>query len=370
MIIPTVRPEFPEFDLIKVKFERCLYNGQVTNNGEYVRRFEDKLTEYLGVPTLCFNNGQTALLTMLMAAGIRKNDGVIVPSFTFCGTVAAIQMLGAAPIFCDISSATLTLDPAKVSSTLSGLVCQPKAILAVDVYGICSDYPALEKIAIRHECKLLVDSAPAFGALFGAFPTGRHGNAQIFSFHATKPFSTMEGGCLCSRDDKLLARAKAIRDFGQDEDRNCTEVGLNGKMLEICALIGLENLKGWSQRRHLRTLKAGIYRHRLLQVGDIGVIHEPGDPAQWPNWTYFPILIEPSFGKSRDTVLHRLQEYRVMARKYYAPPLHETQPYRMQQQLPVTEDISRKIIALPMFTDMLEAEMDYVVSTLRQIKKE
>lgn len=366
MILSNVRPRLPPLEAISDKLARCLYQGLVTNNGEHVQRFERELTEYLRAQTLCFNNGQTALMAMLMTAGVGPGCEVILPSFTFCATAHAVSMLGAQPVFADILPDKLTLDPLSVKTKLSA---KTTAILGVDAYGICCEYDLLDQVRQGSSIYLLFDSAPAFGAMWGAFPTGNEGDAQIFSFHATKPFCVGEGGCLSTNNPGLYEGAKRIRDFGQTEDRECVEPGLNGKMQEVNALIGLENLKDWPEYRHRRTLKAATLRSCINEVGGIRAIHEPMEPAQWPIWCYFPILIEPEFGKSRDEVLAFLISKEVMARKYYSPGCHRLKPYLNGQSLPVTEMISDSVIALPLYADMRDEEMNYIADVLREAKK-
>jgi dTDP-4-amino-4,6-dideoxy-D-glucose transaminase len=372
MTLEIVRPRFPELTSFDARFGTALRRGQVTNGGEYVREFEQKLTEYLGVPALAFLNGQTALIAMLMAAGIGPGDEVIMPAFTFCGTAAAVAMLGAVPVFAEIDPKTLTLDSRFVYKHITQ---RTAAILAVDVYGLCCDYEALTRVAdihsglMKRKMWLLFDSAPAFGSMVDGQPIGRYGDAQIFSFHATKPFCVGEGGCLSTNSADMYERAKHIRDFGQTEDRECVAVGLNGKMQEVNALIGLENLKDWREYRHRRTMKAATLRFRINEVGGIRVIHEPMEPAQWPIWCYFPILIEPEFGKSRDEVLAYLKSKNIDARTYYSPGCHRMKPYANGQSLPVTEMVADRVIALPLYFDMLDEEMDYIADTLRGAKK-
>lgn len=372
MVLPTVRPRFPELSAIADKFGRCLYQGNVTNGGEHVRRFEEKLTEYLRAPTLAFNNGQTALITMLMAAGIGPGSEVVLPSYTFSGTAHAVAMLGSRCVFSDIKRETLTIDPEDVARKVTK---DTIAILGVDIYGICCDYAEIHRIADENNLYCLFDSAPAFGSMWGAFPTGKFGDGQIFSFHATKPFSTMEGGCLSTQNTDLLVRAKRIRDFGQTEERECTHIGLNGKMTEVAALIGLENLKDWREYRHKRTTKVAQLMHRLHPVEGVRPLpltlsSDPSEPQpQWPIWTYYPIFIEDDFGKSRDEVLTYLNSQNIMARKYYSPGCHRLKPYANGQNLPVTEYISDRVIALPLYADMRDEEMDYIADTLRDAKK-
>lgn len=362
-MLPIVRPRLPELPAIADRFSRALYQGHVTNNGEHVRRFERKLAEYVRARTLCFNNGQTALLGMLMAAGVKAGEEVICPSFTFCGTVAAIKMLGTVPVFAEVDAVTLTLDPADVEKRITG---NTAAILGVDVYGICCEYKALSAIAQTWNIPVLFDSAPSFGSIVNAFPTGNYGDAQIFSFHATKPFSTMEGGALCSNNETIIERAKQIRDFGQDDEKSCKLVGLNGKMLEVCALIGLENLKDWLEYCHKRTFRYFTFAHKLHGIKGLRITPTPQD--QWPIWAYAPVFIEPEFGMSRDEVLKALHAKNIMARTYYSA-CHLLPAFANGQSLPITELLASQVIALPIYSDFLEEEMNEIADTLRGLSR-
>lgn len=346
MKLPIVRPHFPELrGRIESFFKGSLISGQVTN-GPAVQVFEEQLSEYLGAPTLAFCNGQTALLTMLLAAGVTAEDEVVLPSFTFCGTPHAVSMLGATPIFCDIDPETLTINP---DSGLFRCGRGTAALIGVDVYGICCDYEAFRGCDI----KCLFDSAPAFGSL-------PHPDAtRIYSFHATKPFSTMEGGALVSNDKALLAHAKRIREFGQDEDRNCVDIGLNGKMTEICGLIGLENLRTWEERRAKRVATAAAFRKKLATVGTVKVINDP--PGQEPIWTYMPVLADGNAW--RDELMTVLKARGIDARRYYTA-CHKLTPYDTGLKLPVSEDIAARVIALPLYDEMTDEEMNYICEAL------
>jgi dTDP-4-amino-4,6-dideoxyglucose len=351
MRIPIVRPSFHWTNTLSASIRKCLHTGQVTNNG-IVQEFERQLTEYLGVPTLAFSSGQTALITMLMAAGVEAGDEVICPSFTFPATVHAIAMLGAKPVFADIHPLTLTL-----TIDVKKITRKTQAILGVDVYGICCDYEGIVELADNHDIYALFDSAPAFGSTVNGVPTGRFGDAQIFSFHATKPFSTMEGGALCTSNILLREAARKIRDFGQTEDRECVRIGLNGKMTEVCALIGLEQLKTWvevSERRKERAAFFGsLLRHAGAQV-------PKNPPGQQPIWAYMPILVD-----QRDEVLQTLNENGIGARKYYQA-CHLMDPYvNWHAGLSVTEVVASRVIALPLLPDMTLDEMNYICEVLK-----
>ncbi|WP_350239047.1 DegT/DnrJ/EryC1/StrS family aminotransferase [Pectobacterium colocasium] len=238
-LLPIVRPVFPPFESFASLIEESLALGNVTNNGPYVRELENRLTEYQSVPTRVFCNGEQALITLLLAADIHGKD-VIVPSFTFAGTPHAVVMAGGNPVFADIKSKDCPLlDP---NDVIRCITANTTAIVAVDVYGYASDYTVLQQIARTHGLRLFIDSAPAFGTTVDGQRTGGFGDAQIFSFHATKSYNTIEGGCLCSHDAELIKRAEAIRNFGQDASGICVLPGLNGKMSEINAIIGLAQL--------------------------------------------------------------------------------------------------------------------------------
>lgn len=361
MSLPIVRPSFPRLGDFATEFNRCLQTGTVTNGGEYVRQFEKRLSEALAVPTICFNSGQSVLIAMLMAADVQGGE-VICPSFTFAGTPHAIVMAGSTPVFADIDAESLCLDPADVERRITP---RTKAILGVDPYGICCEYEVLADLVKGTDIKFLVDSAPAFGSMDGGQLTGGNADGQIFSFHATKPFSTMEGGALCSHDDVLLERARAIRNFGQsDIIEPC--VGFNGKMMEVCALIGLKQLETFDGRARSRVESASRLRQALDGIHGLHVVRAP--LGQSPIWTYRPVAILPSFGRSRDDVLAELHKRGIMARKYYGA-CHLLPCYASHRvELPHTEEVAEQIIALPVYDEMTRAEIQQIAVSFRELR--
>ncbi|MBW7963034.1 DegT/DnrJ/EryC1/StrS aminotransferase family protein [Bradyrhizobium sp. BR 10261] len=363
-----VRPRFPRTEQFLAAFETALETGQVTNNSRWVVEFERRLSEYLGAPTLVFCNGQIGMMAMLRAAGITGGE-VIVPSFTFSATPHAIKWVGAEPVFADIlDDQTMRLDPDDVERRISD---RTVAILAVDAYGVPSDYASLAGIAERHKLKFLVDSAPSFGTRINGQLVGGCADAQMFSFHATKAFATMEGGCVCSHDAELLARVKAMRNFGQVDGADCHEPGLNGKMPEIAALIGLEQLKTFEQaiatRRHaVERMRTGLSKIPGLRVGQ-----EPAGAQT--NWLYLPVVVDArAFGLDRDALASALETHNVFVRKYYSPPCHHMTAYTTQKEvnLPVTERVAYNVIALPVYNDMSDEECDLVVSAIRYARRQ
>ncbi|MGA8610326.1 MAG: DegT/DnrJ/EryC1/StrS family aminotransferase [Xanthobacteraceae bacterium] len=362
--LEIVRPRLPPLDAIADKFNRALTSGQVTNNGPWVIEFERRLEDYIGVPTLVFSSGQAALLAMLYAAEVRGGE-VIVPAFTFAATPHAVVWSGAEPIFADIKDdMSFGLDPTDVERRITE---RTVAILAVDPYGIACDYAALTVIAKRHNCKLLVDSAPAFGTQMAGRQIGGFGDAQIFSFHASKAFNTMEGGCLCTRDTILIESARAIRNFGQASG-DCPFVGFNGKMMEISALIGLEQLKTFDVAGATRRLAAERITASLRQIAGLAPAQAP--MGQLPIWLYLPVIVEPAeFGGDRDEVCELLSRENLNVRKYYSPACHQLSVYATMRKQPVlanAERAARNVLALPIYNDMTEEECGGIIEAFRR----
>jgi dTDP-4-amino-4,6-dideoxyglucose len=364
--LQIVRPVFPDTSHFLGAFREALKSGQVTNNGRWVREFERQLADYLGVPALAFCNGQLALMTMLRAAGV-ESDEVIVPSFTFSATPHAVRWCGAKPVFADIDPDTLCLNPAEVESKITS---RTTAILGVDAYGLCCDYPALGELGRRYGLKVLYDSAPSFGARVDGRLVGGFGDAQIFSFHATKAFATMEGGCLCSHDEIIIERARSIRNFGQGADGDCQEPGINGKLTEICALVGIEQLKTFEPAAERRRYVVRRMRDGLEDIPGLTVGKAPAN--QDPIWLYLPVVIDPSaFGCDRDCAVTLLAKQGLRVRKYYSPPCHHMSAYSEARghQLPVTERIAYNVLALPVYNDMTDEECDRIVLVMRETQR-
>jgi dTDP-4-amino-4,6-dideoxygalactose transaminase len=215
---------------------------------------------------------------------------------------------------------------------------------------------------------VLFDSAPSFGTTVGGCRVGGFGDAQIFSFHATKAFSTMEGGCLCSNDEDLVDRARAIRNFGQRAGGDCAVAGLNGKMLEMCAIIGIEQLKSFDNAAATRRRCAKRIGDGLADIKGVSIARAPA--GQEPIWLYLPVIINPVlFGCDRDEATDLLARRNLHVRKYYNPPCHRMSVYsamRGQPSLPVTESIARNVIALPIYNDMSDAECAGIIETFRR----
>jgi dTDP-4-amino-4,6-dideoxygalactose transaminase len=357
-----VRPKFPPLESFADRFKRAMDTGQVTNHGPAVVEFERKLSDYCGAPVLVCNNGQTALMIMLRAAGIEGGE-VIVPSYTFSATPHAASWCGATPVFADMKE--MLIDPADVERRITSSTV---AILGVDVYGLACDYDALEALGQKHGIKVLFDSAPSFGTKVRGVAVGARGDAQMFSFHATKAFNTMEGGALVSRDPDIIRRGKALRNFGQIRGADCDEPGMNGKMMEISALIGIEQLKNFDQVVEHRFEMTEIMRAELEHLPGLQLTKVPD--GQIPVWLYFPIVVDRArFGIDRDELASSLERENIHVRKYFEMPCHHMVTYKSQSDivLPETERTAYNVLALPVYNDMTADEARGIARAICEI---
>lgn len=306
-----------------------------------------------------------ALMTMLRAAGVERGE-VILPSFTFPATPHAVRWCGAEPVFADITAdVSLCLDPEDVERKITSATV---AILGVDAYGIACDYMRLAEIGRRNGLRVIFDSAPAFGSRVGGRLVGGFGDAQIFSFHATKAFTTMEGGCLCTHDPEIFTRAKAIRNFGQLADADCEEAGINAKLTEVCALIGIEQLKTFERAAATRRRAVARMRDCLSRLPGLTIASVPDN--QEPIWLYLPVFIdEGEFGLDRDAVAAALVKENLYVRKYYSPPCHHMRAYCASRgvSLQRTEANAYSVLALPVYNDMSADECDGIVQAFVEI---
>ena len=364
-VLNIVRPQFPRVESFLSRFAQGLDRGQVTNHGPAVAEFEEKVSDYCGARAVVCNNGQSALMIMLRAAGIEEGE-VIVPSYTFSATPHAVRWCGASPVFADMRN--MVIDPADAERRVTA---RTVAVLGVDVYGLACDYDAFESLGRKHGIKILFDSAPAFGTRFGGRPVGARGDAQMFSFHATKAFTTMEGGAVVSRDPELIRRAKALRNFGQVGGADCDEAGVNGKMMEISGLIGIEQLKGFDNVVQHRFEITEIMRLGLRNVPGVSLTNVPA--GQLPVWLYFPIVIDAQrFGMNRDQLAAALERENVHVRKYFEMPCHHMKAYREQRgvSLPESERAAYNVLALPVYNDMTETEARGIAQAVRDIHEQ
>jgi dTDP-4-amino-4,6-dideoxygalactose transaminase len=329
------------------RVEELLDRRWLTNNGPLVREFEERVAGLLAVRhCVALNNGTTALELAIRAMGLEGQ--VIVPAMTFVATVNALRWSGLAPIFCDIDPATHNLDPKCVEELITP---HTSAILAVHLWGRPCEVEALAEIALRHRLTLLYDAAHAFACTRRGRMVGGFGDAEAFSFHATKLLHTLEGGAITTDDDGLAARLRLMRNHGLTPEGDVARLGINGKMNEIAAAMGLSLLEqldvliAANQRNYL------AYQAELRDLAGVGLLgYEPGEKH---NFQYVVVEIdEPAARIGRDRLMQILRAENVLARRYYYPGCHRVEPYRdgrpqTSRALPATEQVLERVLCLP-----------------------
>jgi dTDP-4-amino-4,6-dideoxygalactose transaminase len=363
-----VRPVLPRAAALNDRFDAALRAGQVTNMGPHSKDLEAKLAAYTGTKHCAvYCNGEAALIAMLQAARLPGGAEVITTAYTFSGTAHGIAWNALRPVFADIDADTWTLDPADAERRITP---RTAAILAAPLYGNPCDNAALAALAERRGLVLLYDSASGCGARYDGRPLGGFGRAEMFSFHATKVYTTMEGGALCTDDTALFEAACRIRNFGKNgREADCDFVGMNGKMTEIAALVGLELLPG---------LDAVVqHRNRVADRYGAGLAGLPGLKPQRAqrnavsSWLYFQFLVDAdAFGLTRDELIAALTAENVAARRFNFPCNHQLECYRhlgAPPTLPAAERVASHSVALPVYSDMTMQEVDQVTAAVRAV---
>jgi dTDP-4-amino-4,6-dideoxy-D-glucose transaminase len=322
----------------------------LTNDGMLHQELERRLCAYLGVEHLSlFCNGTIALLVALNALGIDSGEVITTP-FTFPATAHVLYWNGLRPVFCDIDETTFNIDPNHIERLIGP---DTKAILAVHVYGTPCDVDALQAIAGRHGLHVIYDAAHAFGVKYRGRPIVDYGDVSMLSFHATKLFSTIEGGALVSRTAAQRSRINFLKNFGIAGEEEVIGPGINGKMDEFQAAFGLLHLRMVADEIALRKGIAGIYRERLARVPGLTMLRD-SDSTQ-PNYAYFPILVNPgAYGPNRDALFQALRSCNIISRKYFYPlvsraPCYAALPSAAPSGLPVAERAASRVLCLPIY---------------------
>jgi dTDP-4-amino-4,6-dideoxygalactose transaminase len=329
------------------RFNQILDNRWLTNNGPYVQEFEQSVAEMVGVKhCVAMCNATVALEIVIRALGLKGE--VIVPSFTFIATAHALQWQEITPVFCDIDPRTHNLDPGRVEQMLTP---RTSGIVGVHLWGRACDVEALAEIAERRGLKLLFDAAHAFGCSHGGKMIGGFGDAEVFSFHATKFFNSFEGGAVVTNDDALAERMRLMKNFGFAGYDKVTYIGTNGKMTEVCAAMGLGGLESLDEFIAVNRRNYEQYRHEL--EGTPGITLLTYDAAEKCNYQYIVLEIDEALtGVSRDHLLEILWAENVLARRYFYPGCHRMEPYRSffphaGLLLPETERLADRVLVLP-----------------------
>ena len=371
--VPLIQPDLPNFDEVSDRFREILANGRITNFGRYVNQFEQEIGEYVGGHAVTISSGTMGLLFTLQALGLGRGARVILPSFTFMATAQAVVYAGGIPVFAEIGE-DLTLDTMDLSSLLDQQR-DAAMVIPVHMYGLPCDTEAIENVTQSYsgdgrEIRVIYDAAHAFGAARDERSVGVGGNAEVFSLSVTKVLVSVEGGVVTSRDAKLIDRIRHMRNYGIEASYDAWYPGLNGKMSEFHAIVGLANLARLNERMELRQHLARAYADRIHQRTEYRVTSWPSNVRH--TFKDFTVLVPDALAPKRDQLTARLKELGVETRAYFYPPVHEQRAFRKyaDRPLPRTESLARRVLTLPFFTRMGEDDMDYVVDSLKRVQRE
>lgn len=365
--IYVTQPHLPPLEEFIPYLEQIWESKQITNNGPLHQQLEQALCDYLGVPQISlFCNGTIALLTALQALGIEGEGEVITTPYSFVATSHALLWNQLTPVFVDIDPVTLNIDPSKIEAAITD---KTTAILAVHCYGTPCDVEAIQAIADKHGLKVIYDAAHAFGVEDAGGSILRHGDLSILSFHATKVFNTFEGGAIISPDAETKAYIDQLKNFGFTGETSVVTSGINGKMSEINAAMGLLQLKYVDEVIAQRGDIDAQYRKQLANVSGISCL--PNMLQTRANYAYFPILVGDEYPLSRDELYEKFQQHSIFPRRYFYPlisdfPMYQKYASAERKGLPVAAEAADRVICLPMYVGLGVLEQKKIINILKE----
>lgn len=359
-MISVTQPFLPPMEEYQKYLDGIWKRHWLTNMGPLASQLEMELKDHLKVSHLLFvTNGTIAIQIALKALGITGE--VITTPFSFVATTSSIVWEGCTPVFVDIDPESLNIDPTKIEEAVTE---NTKAILATHVYGNPCDAEAIDRIAKKHNLKVIYDAAHAFGVKVNGKSIFSYGDISTCSLHATKLYHSTEGGLIITKDPELLKKIAAIRNFGIASFDTFSDLGINGKNSEFHAAMGLANLPYIDEIHQKRKSLAELYDKRLLPFlkATRPVWHSGSDE----NYAYYPIIIE-----NEELLLKlktELDKQQIFTRRYFYPSLASALPYLPKLELPVTEDISKRILCLPLYYDLTFEEVEYISRVILRIQ--
>lgn len=349
--IYVTQPYLAPLDEFIPYLEKIWSTKTLSNSGPFHNLFEEALCDYLGVNHISlFCNGTLALVTALQA--LRVTGEVITTPYSFVATAHSLLWNGIKPVFVDVAPNTLNLDPEKIEAAITP---QTTAILAVHCYGHPCDVEAIQKIADNYNLKVIYDAAHAFGVKDDKGTILRHGDLSILSFHATKVFNTFEGGAIICHDTKSKTRIDHLKNFGHVGETNVVAPGINGKMSEFNAALGLLQLKYIDEALNRRKTIDMAYREQLNRVKGIRCLDDAREKIA--NHAYFPILVQNDYPLARDELYQALKDRNIHPRRYFYPLISEFPMYRGLPSahfgnLPHAHLAARQVLCLPIYPDL------------------
>ncbi|MDI9407961.1 MAG: DegT/DnrJ/EryC1/StrS family aminotransferase [Candidatus Pacebacteria bacterium] len=363
--IYVTKPYLPPLEEVVQKLSYIWATRIVTNNGYYHQELESRLADYLNVKNvILFNNATIALMVGLKALDI--SGEVITTPYSFVATTHSLSWNNITPVFCDIKRGNLSLDPAAIRAAITH---KTQAIMPVHCYGLPSAVEEIKSIAEEFGLRVIYDAAHAFGIKNQQTSILNHGDLSILSFHGTKVFNSFEGGAIICHDDSIKHKIMRIRSFGFLDETTINEVGLNGKMSEFNAALGLSQLDHMEEIIGKRRAVDRLYRRELNQISGIECI--PQSLEYNSNYGYFPILIDEHYGLTRDQLYEALKAQNIHSRRYFYPLISEFPLYRglessRPQNLPIASKIAQQVLCLPIYPDLAVEDQQRIITVIKQ----
>lgn len=361
--IYVTQPSLPPLEEFIPYLEKIWENKILTNGGPFHQQLEKALCEYLGVEHISlFTNGTIALVTALQA--LRVTGEVITTPYSFVATSHSLLWNGIKPVFVDIDPNTLNINPSKIEAAITP---QTTAIMPVHCYGHPCDVEAIQRIADNYNLKVIYDAAHAFGVQDAGGSILRHGDLSVLSLHATKVFNTFEGGAIVCKDSKTKLRIDQLKNFGFVDEVTVVEPGINGKMSEFNASLGMLQLKYIDMALLRRKGIDETYRDLLKEIKGIRCLNNAGEKLA--NYSYFPILIDADYPISRDDLYQKLKNHGINARRYFYPlisdfPMYKGLPSANQENLPFAAEAAAKILCLPIYPALIRDDIQRIVNII------
>ena len=363
---PVVKPTIPEFDEIADEFREIFASGQLTNAAK-TEAFEAQAARLLGVRFAVAVSSCTAGLVLSMRA-MKLSGEIIVPSYAFNSCAASVLWAGLKPVLCDCQANTLTLDVASAERVTGD---DTVAIMPVAVYGMPPDILEIEALSRRHGLNVIYDSAMGLGARYREQYLGSFGDVEIFSLSTKKLVTGVEGGLVTTNSEDLAAAVRQMREYGRSPDRkDFALLGMSARFSEFHAVIAMRNLSRVDVLREARRAHIRRFRSTLDDLPGVGFVDDPPD-RESGGLLMLLRIDEERAGISRDEAMRRLSEKGIQTSRYFYPALHQQSmlsdfPFRRASDLSVSERMAREVLAIPLYTEMTEAQIDDIAERIRR----
>lgn len=364
-IITVTQPFMPPLEEFVPYLEQIWENKWLTNNGPQHQRLEEELAKYLGVKYISlFSNGTLALISALQA--LKITGEVITTPFSFVATTHALWWNKITPVFVDVEPKYMNIDPSKIEAAITE---NTTAIMPVHVYGNPCQIDEIYKIADKHGLKVIYDAAHAFGVKKNGISILNYGDLSVLSFHATKVFSTIEGGAIVCHTAEMKHHLDNLKNFGFRGETVVEEPGINAKLNEVQAAYGLLQLKYIDRLILKRKEITDLYRDLLKDISGISFLADMENVIH--TYSYFPILIdELVYGCSREVIYNKLKENNILSRRYFYPLISEFEPYKNLNSasfsnLEIAAKVSRAVLCLPIYVDLEKEDVVTIVNIIK-----